>query len=221
MLLSKLGGCAVVAGLLAILATPASAGVVFETAGYTGQDTGEYILSDSDFIGAAFTLSTTTNITGIGAQFGGFPSGQIFGAIVPLTSGSAFPAGASTDLASIALGHVLFSVPEATAIDLITPFSLTLGPGTYGVIFGSGQFGATGFAGLGFENTPVGDPNMFRSLFSSDWEAFSDAGVRLVVEGDAVGDVAETPLPGALPLFATGLAVFGLAARKRKRALAA
>jgi hypothetical protein len=121
-------------------------------------------------------------------------------------------------LASIALGHVLFSVPQATAIDVTAPLSLTLGPGTYGVIFGSGQFGATGFAGLGSLNTPAGDPNMFRSLFSDGWETFSDPGVRMFVEGDAVS---ETPLPATLPLFATGLAVFGLAARKRKRATAA
>ena len=218
MSVSKWGGCVVAAALMLTAVTPASASTIFETAAYTGQDTGEYILHDADFIGAAFTLTSTTNITGIGAQFGGFPSGDIFGAIVSLSGPDAFPTGASTDLASIALGHVLFSVPEATAIDVTAPLALTLGPGTYGVVFGSGQFGATGFAGLGWENTPVGDPNMFRSLFSDDWEAFNDPGVRMFVEGDAVS---ETPLPAALPLFATGLAGLGFVARRRKRAIAA
>ncbi len=66
------------------LSAPAKADVIYQSATYTGEDNGEYILSSNDLIGAVFTLNATTNITGIGAQFGGFPGGDIFGAIVAL-----------------------------------------------------------------------------------------------------------------------------------------
>ena len=66
------------------VATSADAKTIFETATFTGVDTGEYIVSDTRYFGVAFTLDKTTEITGIGGQFGGFPSGTIFGAIVSL-----------------------------------------------------------------------------------------------------------------------------------------
>ena len=64
------------------IATSADAKTIFETATFTGVDTGEYIVSDTRYFGVAFTLDKTTEITGIGGQFGGFPSRTIFGAIV-------------------------------------------------------------------------------------------------------------------------------------------
>ena len=64
------------------VATSADAKTIFETATFTGVDTGEYIVSATRYFGVAFTLDKTTEITGIGGQFGGFPSGMIFGAIV-------------------------------------------------------------------------------------------------------------------------------------------
>src|SRR5258708_30320906 len=72
------------------LATSADARTIFETATFTGVDTGEYIVSDSRYFGVAFTLDKTTAVTGIGGQFGGFPGGTIFGAIVSLPSATAF-----------------------------------------------------------------------------------------------------------------------------------
>ena len=65
------------------VATSADAKTIFETATFTGVDTGEYIVSDTRYFGVAFTLDKTTEITGIGGQFGGFPSGTIFGRLCP------------------------------------------------------------------------------------------------------------------------------------------
>ena len=195
---------------LALAATGAdAASTVYESATYTGQDTGEYILTGDDLIGAVFTLTKTTAITGIGAQFGGFPSGDIFGAIVPVASLSDFPAGASDDLAAISLADVVFAVPQATAIDLMEPLNVTLAPGSYAVIFGSGQFGATGFAGLGFENDPVGSPTLIRSFFSTDWDSFSDTGVRIDVEGAAL------PEPMTWVMLVIGFGALGMGVRAR------
>lgn len=203
-------GVAIGIGLFtaALSTSAAAAGIVYQSASYTGVDDGEYILTADDSIGAAFTVTRTTTVTGIGAQFGGFPSGTIFGAIVPLASLSAFPAGASTDLAAISVADVVFSVPQGT-VDLVEPVSASLAPGSYAVIFGSGQFGATGFAGLGDENNPVGSPTLIRSFFSDGWDTFSDTGVRLVVQGTV-------PEPSAWAMMLAGFAGVGCMVRRRK-----
>ena len=44
------------------VATSADAKTIFETATFTGIDTGEYIVSDSRYFGVAFTLDKTTEI---------------------------------------------------------------------------------------------------------------------------------------------------------------
>ena len=194
------------AAALAVAAT-AQAGVIYESAAFTGVDTGEYIINDNSMFGAEFHLNGKTSITGVGAQFGGFPSGDIFAAIVPLSG--AFPAGSSKDLASIAIAHTTFAVPGGLQ-DLITPLATTLGAGDYAVIFGTGQFGATGFAGLGWQNTPEGDSTLIRSFFADDWESFSDNGVRIVVDG------APVPEPADWALMIVGAGLAGVALRRRK-----
>src|ERR1700761_9049047 len=133
---------------LAILAAPgsASAKLVLETATYTGADTGETIVQDGRFVGAAFTLGATEQITSVGAQFGGFPSGTIFAAIVPLASQTSLPSFLRSDISANTIADVVFSVPqqgpEGGPIDYSVPLSITLPAGSYAVVFGSGAFGA-------------------------------------------------------------------------------
>lgn len=196
------------AATFAVAAT-AQAGVIYESADFTGVDTGEYILSSDNLMGAEFHLDARTNITGVGAQFGGYPGGDIFAAIVPLSA--AFPAGSSQDLASIAIAHTTFAVLGGLQ-DLITPLTATLEAGDYAVIFGSGQFGATGWAGLGWQNDPVGGSSLIRSFFADDWQSFSDNGVRLVVEGA----LAPVPEPADWALMIVGAGLAGVALRRRK-----
>jgi hypothetical protein len=193
------------------VAGAAQAGVVYESASYTGQDTGEYIITPDSLFGAAFHLDGKTNITSIGAQFGGFPSGEIFGAIVSLSSLSSFPAGSSHDLSGIALAHTTFAVTPGT-VDFLTPLAVTLGAGDYALILGSGQFGATGWAGLGDLNTPVGSPSLIRSSFSNDWGVFTPDSVRMVVEGTAAA-----PEPESWALMIGGMGVAGCMLRGRRR----
>ena len=170
---------------LAAAPTPANATILFETAAYTGVDTGEYIIQDTRFIGAAFTLTKSREITGIGGQFGGYPSGSVFGAIVPLASQTSLPSFAPSAIASNAVADVVFSLPTVTAIDFTAPLDVTLPAGSYAVIFGSGAFGASGWGGLGDQNTPIGSPN-YVSYFSFDgdvWSGDSYDGVRITVSG--------------------------------------
>jgi hypothetical protein len=166
------------------VATSAGATTIFETATFTGVDTGEYIVSDSRFFGVAFTLDKTTEITGLGGQFGGFPGGTIFGAIVSLPSATAFPDFTPSTIEANSLAHVVFAAPSATT-DLTEKVDVTLGAGTYGIVFGSGAFGAEGFGGLGDGNASVGSPNFFTYFaFDGDgnsWEGASLDGARITL----------------------------------------
>ena len=90
----------------------------------------------------------------------------------------------------------------------------------------SGNAGGPGISSEGL------DPRRRRLLFRS-WHRgiremdivygrFADAQISMLsdAELDAPGGT-ETPLPAALPLFATGLGIIGLVARRRKRQAAA
>lgn len=155
----------------AAAASSANASTIFETATFTGVDTGEYIVSDTRYFGVAFTLNQTTEITGIGGQFGGFPSGTIFGAIVSLPSADSFPDFTPSAIEANSLADVVFAAPSDTT-DLTESLNITLSAGTYGVVFGSGAFGAEGFGGLGDGNNRVGSPNFF-IYFASDGDSDS------------------------------------------------
>lgn len=98
--------------LLPVLVAPTKADTIFETRTFTGSDLGDYSISDSRYYGASFTITQQTTITSIDAQFGAYPYGTVFGAIVPLASLTALLAGSSTDLASIALDHTILSMPS-------------------------------------------------------------------------------------------------------------
>jgi hypothetical protein len=194
---------------LAILAAPvcASAKVVLETATYTGVDTGETIVQDGRFVGAAFTLGATEQITNVGAQFGGFPGGTIFAAIVPLASQTSLPSFAPSDIAANAIADVVFSVPMAVAIDYSVPLNVTLPAGSYAVVFGSGAFGADGFAGLGEQNDVVGSPDWKSTLFDNTWSADSLDGVRITLT--------TAPEPSTSAMLIIGFAGLGAAHRLR------
>jgi hypothetical protein len=210
---------AAIAANLAILAAPvsASAKLVLETATYTGVDTGETIVQDGRFVGAAFTLGGTEQITSIGAQFGGFPSGSIFAAIVPLASQTSLPSFLASDIAANAIADVVFSVPMAVAIDYSVPLNVTLSAGSYAVVFGSGAFGANGFAGLGEENNAVGSTNWMSTLFDNTWSEDSLDGVRITLTA--------APEPSTWAMLIIGFAGLGAAqrfhARRRKFGLRA
>ena len=195
------------------VATSADAKTIFETATYTGVDTGEYIVSDSRYFGVAFTLDKTTEITGIGGQFGGFPSGKIFGAIVPLPSATAFPDFTPSTIAANSLAYVTFAAPSDTT-DLTEKVDVTLGAGTYGIVFGSGAFKVSGNGGLGDGNNSVGSPNFF-TFFQPDgdaWEAASMDGARITVSG--------VPEASTWAMMLIGFGGLGLAGARASRSRA-
>jgi hypothetical protein len=119
-----------------------------------------------------------------GGQFGGFPSGTIFGAIVSLASATAFPDFTPSTIEASSLADVVFAAPSDTT-DLTENLNITPSAGSYGVVFGSGAFGAEGWGGPGGNNDPVGSPNFF-TYFQPDgdsWEGASLDGARITISG--------------------------------------
>jgi PEP-CTERM motif len=188
-------------------AVPAMAGTVFETASLPADDNGDYIVGDTLSLGATFTLAGNTHITSIGFGAGRYADGEtIFGAIVPVDPITGFPLADFDDLAPTALGSTLITLasgPQDASGDL----SLNLAAGTYGVVFGTGQFGATGFAPF-VDSDTIGTPNVFDWFeFDGDaWETHTPD-VRIFVDGVAV------PEPWTIALMLAGLG--GLAGLSR------
>jgi hypothetical protein len=216
----KIGTVAAAACLMGLAAAAApdaaNAGIIFSTADYTGVDTGEYVVSDDRYFGVAFTLDKTTEITGIGGQFGGFPSGTIFGAIVSLASATSLPSFAPSEIEANSLAHVVFAAPSETT-DLTEKLDITLGAGSYAVVFGSGAFGADGWGGLGDQNDSIGSPSFFTYLSwnGNSWATASMDGVRITVSGVPEASTWAMMLGG----FA-GLGLLGYRASHKRAAIA-
>ncbi|QFS51103.1 hypothetical protein [Nostoc sphaeroides] len=101
------------------------------------------------FLGWRFQVDNAIQVEDIGGHFtGGFTS-NIFGTIVSLSSPNAFPQENPLSLEKISLASTTFSVINNndindTSVVFLTPLSITLKPGNYALIFGTGLFGAVG-----------------------------------------------------------------------------
>ena len=155
-------------------------------------------------------MDKTTQITGIGGQFGGFPQGEIFGAIVALPSPTSFPDFTPSGIEANSLAHVVFAAPSDTT-DLTENLDVTLSAGSYAVVFGSGAFGADGNGGLGDGNNPVGSPNFFTYFkFDGDaWEVASLDGARITLSA--------APEPSTWAMMLVGLAGLGVVGSRARR----
>jgi len=209
------------AALAAVLASasilPAHAAVILETASFTGNDPGDYPVygdaTDGRFIGARFSVDQTTDITSVGVGLGRSGYGTLFAAIVALDPTTGFPAYTAADLAANALAHTVFAVPSTIA-DLSAEISVTLAAGDYGVVFGSGLFGADGVGPVTSGNANIGHPSLFQflSVVDSDWISQSADGIRIVVEGEP----AAVPEPMSLALLGSGLVGLVLTRRRAR-----
>jgi hypothetical protein len=179
-----------------------------------GTTAGDGFFGGSLFFGADFSVTQTVTISGIGAMFadtaqqsqsGSQGNGSIFGAIVQVDPATGLPTQPVESLASIVLGHVVFT--PVTDGDTTAPLSLVLQPGTYGVVFGSGLFGATGVADLLAGNNPVGSPSIFVNNFAPFAADPSDTDVRLFVNA--------VPEPGSIAMLFTSGLMFAAARRRR------
>ncbi len=184
--------------LLAIpagLSCNALADTLFESAtmGAT-QQSGGYSIDDAQYLGVRFTLGSKTTITSVGGQLGagGFGDGGIFVAIVKLASASALPVGAPFTSQEVVASKAV-KITGKPATDVFVPLTVTLDPGVYGLIYGSGALGdpASGsgesYAGLmGNGNTDRGNGSYFFWRTNS-WVNSAPVGLRFTVYGTPAG----------------------------------
>ncbi len=115
--------------------------------GSTGQRGGS-TLASTQFYGWRFKLTKAVEITHVGGHLLGNFSGDstIFGAIISLSSPNALPTGNP-----FTTGEVLASTtltPTAPSSEILVPLSVTLKPGNYALVFGSGLFNAFGIGAM-------------------------------------------------------------------------
>jgi hypothetical protein len=172
--------------------------------------------------GVRFELTERYLVEGIGGYFQSLASngsvgttgnGQVFGALVKLTSFSDLPDSSAINTPDV-LETTLIQT-STTLAEVTGNVNVTLDAGIYGIIFGSGRFGASGFA-VAKGAADIGSPSFFsKSPVTDTYNNGNFGNVRFVVQG--VEAPAPVPLPA--PVFA-GIALFSMiGANKLRRRL--
>ena len=173
------------------------------------------LINSQQMLGTRFHLDSPVEVQQIGGAIS-LSSGTIFGAIFQLSSPTAFPSGNPFDTAPLAV--TVFDVGYPLDWDIRVPLDATLAPGDYALMFGSGLYGATGWATATANNIDVpGSSCIWWNGWNpptSDWynwdPGFSGP-LRFVVEGTLI------PEPGFFAVCAVGATlalITGRASRK-------
>jgi len=151
------------------------------TMGAAGQTSG-YGINSIWFMGSRFYIAQQVQVTAFGGHMLEWTAGNLFGAIVSLDSDSDLPDGYPFYTSEVVASTVFD--PGMPSRDFRTPLSVTLTPGNYALIFGSGRFGSTGGEGA---MPYTGQSNMLGASFilwnGSSWWNSLDERARFVVEG--------------------------------------
>lgn len=201
------------------------------TLGSTGQ-TGGLSLDEEQFYGWRFQLNKTFQVTHIGGHLlgGALSSGvlvrgyDIFGAIISLENADALPRG-TPFLPKEVLATTILTTSFPSS-EILVPLSVTLDPGNYALVFGSGLFGASGVGAMpNYSDQSDIPPTSLASYFTwSAGEGFNPPRWRNGTEGGSsrtrfvvTGEFAEpVPEPTSLvALLAGGALVAGSVLKKK------
>jgi len=170
-----------------------------------GTTNGGSTISENQYLGARFSLSTSFLITGIGGHVKSDVGGDrsVFIALIPLSGANLLPADSTLSDAIFAksllapyndVGPYPFQVPET-----IISTHILLDAGDYGVVFGSGLFGATGAAWMPLSGPIQNLPWLFamNRFIADEFRNLDEQPIRFVVQGDPVS----VPEPSTASLF--------------------
>lgn len=146
-------------------------------------------ISSFAFNGVRFRLNEPVITTRIGGHFVAPTDGTFFGAIVALDDERDFPDSGHLSSPDV-LGHTLLTFPTSSA-EVFGDLSLSLGPGWYALVYGSGLFGATADGGAVRNGTDIGDPSYIAHGLNLNWFNLDIFGTffdnhRFVIEGTIV-----------------------------------
>lgn len=209
--------------VLALAWNDANAATLYQSVAYSPTPSGA-VISDAQYSGIRFFLDGPVDTQGFGGTFSATAStSPVFGALIALDSPTDFPD--SMDLSSAdVLGHGLLMPPSSgPAVDVTIPLATRLEGGWYAILFGSGQFGASGYAAWNYQFTageaPEADlyffigPDDVTGIFTwQNLDRLASANEEpLAARAFLVG--AAVPLPAAAWLFAGTLGALGLMKR--------
>ncbi|MDB5352764.1 MAG: hypothetical protein JWN86_4011 [Planctomycetota bacterium] len=203
--------------VVAMSSTVARADFILESAslGNTGQSSGTSAVGNQ-FLGSRFQVLQDTVVDLVGGHIGG--RGSLFAAIVPLAGpGANLPTAGPSEIETVALASTTFS-PNATSTNVELTLSVSLKPGYYSLVFGSGKFGASGSGFMPLDNTELGKPSYFFSranldpLIPPQWLDGGFDHARFVV----IGHSTFRPVPEPTSLLLVGIGGLGLVGYARR-----
>lgn len=156
---TRLGAAAIVC----MIAVNLNATTIFEsgTLGPTGLARGDVPAANVSgvvFNGVRFHLTSRVVTTQVGGHFVGSPgaTGMFFGAMVKLADENDFPNSGDLSTPDV-LGSTVISFPAPSA-EVLGNLAVSLDPGWYALVFGSGRFGAVGDGAMPLNNPDIGSP---------------------------------------------------------------
>lgn len=99
-------------------------------------------VSTNQFVGWRFSIAAPLAVDRVGGHLIGYGDGDIFVALVALSSINDFPVGPPFTSQEI-MATTTFA-PPGVSDDVRTPLAARLAPGSYAIVFGTGLFGAVG-----------------------------------------------------------------------------
>lgn len=172
---------------------PPDSRYLFETAGpATWWLSQSFTLGGNQIMGSRFSLSEPIRIERVAAWLGQ-GSGTLFAAIFPLSGPSGNPPSpGSASFESSAVASAVFAA-KPTSDEVEVDFGgLTLPPGHYALVFGSGRFGASGSAGMMVVDEQIIVPGSLLTGGSSWFN--TEFNIRVVIEG-VMPELEVTPEP--------------------------
>ena len=132
----------------------------------TSQEVPGTNINEFVYVGVRFEFSQPVVISRVGGHFSASDGGggTFFGAIVSLDGTDDFPDSGDLSTPDV-FGDTLLTFPDPSS-EIFGELSLTLAPGDYALVFGSGLFGATGGGGQ-LTTIPISGRRS-TSLFSQD-----------------------------------------------------
>lgn len=207
-ILQKLLTATVGATLIALEAVDAVQAVTLlasASLGSTNSGAG-FTVDSNQFLGWKFHLENTFQVAAIGGNLK-IGSGSIFGAIVALSGPRAVLPGEAF-LPEQVLASTTWDLDHGSG-DVLIPLSVTLASGDYGLVYGSGLFGASGSGLILNSNSDFPGVSYFVcgncTSGSGSWSDSQIKNTRFVVEGNAVTPVPEPSSTLCLLVFGSSL----------------